>query len=51
MGYATGLYTFTYNSIEDTTVTVPARFTFVFELRKGKWLIVNHHSSQDPETS
>ena len=26
----------------------PARFTFVYALREGKWMIVNHHSSALP---
>ncbi|MBK9740309.1 MAG: SgcJ/EcaC family oxidoreductase [Actinobacteria bacterium] len=50
LGYATGLYTFTYRSSDGTTVTVPARFTFVFENRDGRWLIATHHSSQNPES-
>ncbi|MFA7323545.1 MAG: DUF4440 domain-containing protein [Candidatus Nanopelagicales bacterium] len=51
MGYATGLYTFTYKNPDGTNAVVPARFTFVFENRNGTWLIANHHSSQEPQTA
>lgn len=51
MAYATGLYTFSYKNTDGSTTKVPARFTFVFEKRNGIWLIANHHSSKDPETS
>jgi uncharacterized protein (TIGR02246 family) len=27
----------------------PARFTFIYEKRAGKWVIVNHHSSALPQ--
>jgi uncharacterized protein (TIGR02246 family) len=30
-------------------VESPARFTFVYAKRDGKWLIVNHHSSALPQ--
>lgn len=44
---STGFYTRT--SVEQgKTVTSPARFTFVYAKRNGRWLIVNHHSSALP---
>lgn len=49
MGYATGLYRFTYTNESGGTVKVPARFTFVFVKRGGDWLIATHHSSEDPK--
>ena len=49
MGYATGLYTFSYTDEAGKTVKVPARFTFVFlQNNDGQYLIANHHSSVDP---
>jgi uncharacterized protein (TIGR02246 family) len=44
----TGLYTFTVKVGEETK-TVPARYTFTYELQDGKWLISSHHSSAMPE--
>jgi hypothetical protein len=44
---STGFYT--RSSIEDGKVTSsPARFSFVYARRKGRWVIVNHHSSALP---
>jgi uncharacterized protein (TIGR02246 family) len=43
----TGFYT--RSSVQDgKTVQNPARFTFVYQLRNGKWMIVTHHSSALP---
>jgi uncharacterized protein (TIGR02246 family) len=44
---STGFYT---RSSSQTGVVVknPARFTFVYQHRAGKWLIVDHHSSALP---
>lgn len=49
LGYATGLYTFSYASEDGTRTHVPARFTFVFDKSGNNWRIVNHHSSVTPE--
>jgi uncharacterized protein (TIGR02246 family) len=44
----TGVYVFTLTE-NGKQRRVEARYTFVYELRAGKWLIVNHHSSAMPE--
>jgi uncharacterized protein (TIGR02246 family) len=47
VGISAGVYTVT--DIKDgKEVATPGRFTFVFERRAGKWLIVHHHSSRMP---
>ncbi|MFD8494710.1 SgcJ/EcaC family oxidoreductase [Amycolatopsis sp. NPDC059657] len=43
----TGVYRFAL-ATDGKTQEVRARYTFVYELRDGKWLIVNHHSSAMP---
>lgn len=45
-----GVYTFTLTDRDGRTRDVQARYTFVYEKRDGKWLIINHHSSAMPET-
>ncbi len=42
-----GTYTFT-DMREGRSVTNPARFTFVFRDRGGRWVIAHHHSSRVP---
>lgn len=44
-----GTYTFTLTNADGSTRKLPARYTFVYEKRNGKWLIINHHSSAMPE--
>lgn len=43
-----GLYTFTFTK-DGETVSVPARFSFVYHKTPHGWLIVDHHSSRLPE--
>jgi len=45
----TGFYTRASQQPDGKTVRNPARFSFVYEKRGGKWLIVNHHSSALPQ--
>jgi uncharacterized protein (TIGR02246 family) len=43
----TGDYTFA-DVRDGQPVTVPARFSFTYRLRDGRWMIVDHHSSRVP---
>ena len=45
--FNSGYYTFT-DVREGQVVPRPARFTFVFHNKGGKWLVVAHHSSAMP---
>ncbi|MFF4504718.1 SgcJ/EcaC family oxidoreductase [Streptomyces sp. NPDC001401] len=46
----TGIYQFTLTDhATGTQSVVKARYTYEYEKRDGKWLIVNHHSSKMPE--
>lgn len=42
-----GLYTFSFEQ-DGKTKEIPARYTFVYEVRDGQWMIVEHHSSMVP---
>ncbi|MFC7519554.1 SgcJ/EcaC family oxidoreductase [Xanthomonas populi] len=44
-----GVYTFTLTDKDGKKSKVQARYTFVYEKRDDKWLIINHHSSAMPE--
>lgn len=44
----TGYYTFTYEK-EGKMVDLPARYSFAYVKRDGKWQIVDHHSSGMPK--
>lgn len=43
----TGTYTFS-KQHDGKEIVRPARFSFVFRKRHGRWLIVDHHSSAIP---
>jgi uncharacterized protein (TIGR02246 family) len=48
MAISTGTYTF--SEVRDgNEIPRPARFSFVYRNRDGRWLIVDHHSSAVPE--
>jgi len=43
----TGYYTFSYVK-DGESKTLPARYSFVYVKRNGRWMIVDHHSSAMP---
>ncbi len=47
MAINSGMYTLSYTQ-EGEEVSIPARFSFVYQLQGGKWIIVDHHSSAVP---
>jgi uncharacterized protein (TIGR02246 family) len=47
--YDVGTYTFTLTDSAGKQSEVAARYSFLYELRDGKWLITHHHSSAMPE--
>jgi uncharacterized protein (TIGR02246 family) len=47
MAVNSGRYTLSYTQ-DGEPVSIPARFSFVYVLRKGQWVIVDHHSSRMP---
>ncbi len=46
MALDAGLYTFSYGKPDKPPT--PARYTFVYEYKGGRWLIAHHHSSKRP---
>lgn len=44
----TGYYTFSVLR-NGKRVDIPARFSFTYLLRNGKWMIVDHHSARSPK--
>lgn len=46
-----GVYTFSLTDASGVRRQVQARYSFVYEKRDGRWLIINHHSSAMPEVA
>jgi len=49
MAFASGLYTFIVDGDQGMRVPVPARYTYIYEPKGGRWLIAHHHSSIRPQ--
>src|SRR5215467_2293551 len=48
--FAINTGTYTFSEVRDgKEIARPARFSFVYRKRDGRWLIVDHHSSAVPE--
>ena len=47
MAVINGRYTLSYVQ-EGETISIPARFSFVYVLKGGKWMIITQHSSRVP---
>jgi len=43
-----GVYTFSFDK-DGAKAEIPARYTFVYGKKDGKWMILDHHSSKVPE--
>lgn len=48
MAMVDGTYTFTYKK-KNKAVTIPERFSIVYERKADGWMIVNHHASKLPK--
>ena len=50
LAYDVGTYTFTLDGDQPgSRIRLPARYTYIYAPRAGRWLIVHHHSSAMPE--
>jgi hypothetical protein len=49
MAVNSGRYELSYTQ-EGEEINIPARFTFVYRLEHGEWIIVDQHSSRMPDT-
>ena len=50
MAFDAGLYTFTVDGDQPgMRVPIRARYTYIYQLNGGRWLIAHHHSSAQPK--